>query len=271
MPAEVDLAPFSPITRRLSSLDACALFRALRIMHYVFLTGAGISADSGVATFRDPKGIWAQYDWRDVATPEAFAKQPEAVHAFYNMRRAALPEADPNPAHVALAQFEEALTAAGHDFTLITQNVDDLHERAGSRRMLPMHGRLDRAECLHCGLVTPWSEDLSTTTPCPQCKQKQGLRPYVVWFGETPRFMSEIEEAMMGATHFISIGTSGSVYPAAGLVAVARERDIPTIEINLEPSENAALFTESLYGPAAEAVPHWVERQAHALNLPQFH
>ncbi|MEM9422070.1 MAG: NAD-dependent deacylase [Pseudomonadota bacterium] len=240
-------------------------------MHYVFLTGAGISADSGVSTFRDPQGVWATYDWREVATPEAFMHQPEKVHEFYNRRRLALPDASPNPAHFALAAFEKELKHAGHNFTLITQNVDDLHERAGSKTILPMHGRLDRVECLHCGAVHAWHDALSPQTRCPTCNQAQGLRPYVVWFGETPRFITEVENAMASASHFISIGTSGSVYPAAGLVAIAQDRNIPATEINLDPSDNAELFTHTLYGRAAEAVPHWIDRQRHALNLPQFH
>lgn len=227
-------------------------------MNIVVLTGAGISADSGVDTFRDQNGVWVKNDPMKVATPEGFAEDPERVHAFYNARRAQLPGVMPNPAHYALARLEEEMVNAGGSVTLVTQNVDDLHQRAGSKRILPIHGSLTKAECSACANVVSWTDDLSTMTPCPACEAK-AMRPYIVWFGEIPRHFDEVEEAMMEAHMFVSIGTSGSVYPAAGLVGFARERGIPRVELNLEPSDNASLFTETRYGKASEIVPGWVE------------
>jgi len=223
----------------------------------VVLTGAGISADSGVSTFRDKDGVWSQVDWRDVATPEGFAADPEGVHAFYNARRKGLKSVAPNPAHDALARLESHI---GDFLTLVTQNVDDLHERAGSRRVLHMHGELLKARCLSCGAVHRWEGDLSVDTRCPDCKGGGAMRPDVVWFGEIPRYMSGIAGAIASADLFVSIGTSGSVYPAAGLVLEARALGVPCVELNLEPSENASAFAESHYGRAAEIVPDWVAR-----------
>lgn len=221
----------------------------------VILSGAGISADSGISTFRDADGIWAKHDWRKVATPEGFAADPALVHSFYNARRASLAKAQPNAAHVALARLELAL---GDALTLVTQNVDDLHERAGSRRIIHMHGELKKARCAVCCAVHRWAGDLSVETRCPDCKAAGGMRPDVVWFGETPRFMEEIADAIASADLFVSIGTSGSVYPAAGFVADARAIGVPCAELNLEPSENAWAFTDRRYGRAAEIVPLWV-------------
>lgn len=222
----------------------------------VVLTGAGISADSGVSTFRDPDGVWAKYDWREVATPEGFAVNPALVHAFYNARRANLKIVQPNAAHLALARLGALLGGA---LTLVTQNVDDLHERAGSRRLFHMHGELLKSLCAICGAVHRWSGDLSVETRCPDCKSAGGMRPDVVWFGEVPRFMDEIAEAIAAADLFVSIGTSGSVYPAAGFVAEARAAGVPCVELNLEPSENASAFTDRRYGRATEIVPLWVD------------
>lgn len=227
-------------------------------LHLVVLTGAGISADSGVDTFRDRNGAWVRNDPMKVATPEGFAEDPARVHAFYNARRSQLREVQPNPAHRALARLEAAMDARGGSLTLVTQNVDDLHQRAGSQRVLPIHGRLDRAECTACGLVVSWTEDLTTETPCPGCANR-AMRPHIVWFGEIPRHFDEVEDAMGRADLFAAIGTSGAVYPAAGLVAFARERGIPRIELNLEPSDNAALFTENRYGKARDIVPLWAD------------
>ena len=226
-------------------------------LRVVVLTGAGISADSGVDTFRDRNGAWMKNDPMKVATPEGFAEDPARVHAFYNARRAQLPLVQPNAAHVALAHLEATLLEAGGAFTLVTQNVDDLHQRAGSRRILPIHGNLDKAECTSCGDVRTWTEDLSTETACPACGNRT-MRPYIVWFGEIPRHFDEVETAMMEADLFAAIGTSGSVYPAAGLVGLARERGIARVELNLEPSDNALLVTEKRYGRASEIVPAWV-------------
>lgn len=223
----------------------------------VVLTGAGVSADSGVSTFRDKDGVWAQVDWRDVATPEGFAADPERVHAFYNARRKGLKSVTPNAAHDALARLESHI---GDALTLVTQNVDDLHERAGSRRVLHMHGELLKARCLSCGAVHRWQGDLTVDTRCPDCKGGGAMRPDVVWFGEIPRYMSEIAGAIASADLFVSIGTSGSVYPAAGFVVEARALGVPCVELNLEPSENASAFAERHYGRASEIVPDWVAR-----------
>ena len=224
----------------------------------LILTGAGISADSGVSTFRDEEGIWSKYNLEEVATPEAFAKNPALVHEFYNLRRRGLKGVAPNPAHFALVELEKGLAAQGGSLTLVTQNVDDLHERAGSENMLHMHGELAKIRCEACGNVRHWSEDLSVDHACSTCDNKGFLRPHIVWFGEIPMFMDEIGHALSRADLFVSIGTSGAVYPAAGFVAEARAKGIKTMEINLEPSENAALFDEVMYGSAKEKVPQWV-------------
>lgn len=229
-----------------------------RRQNIVVLTGAGISAESGVATFRDADGVWAKYDYRDVATPEGFAANPDLVHEFYNARRRGLGAVQPNPAHYALAELEAGLEEKGGRLTLITQNVDDLHERAGSKHLLYMHGELLKSVCAACGDVRRAEGDLSTDLKCQSCGRTGGMRPYVVWFGETPRFMDEAMDAIMSADLFVSIGTSGSVYPAAGFAAEARALGVPATELNLEPSENAHIFTDSRYGPAGEVVPGWV-------------
>ena len=225
-------------------------------LNIVVLTGAGISADSGVDTFRDQSGVWQKNDPMKVATPEGFAEDPARVHAFYNARRAQLPSVQPNAAHAALAELEDALLKRGGSLTLVTQNVDDLHQRAGSKNVLPIHGLLQKAECYTCGHVSEWTGDLSTETPCPTC-QSLSMRPYIVWFGEIPRHFDEVEERMMDADLFVAIGTSGAVYPAAGLVGLAARRGIPRIELNLDPSDNAELFTDRRYGKASEVVPQW--------------
>ncbi len=227
-------------------------------MKIVVLTGSGISAESGVATFRDTGGVWAKYDYREVATPEGFAANPSLVHEFYNERRRNIGTVHPNAAHDALAELERGLASRGGVLTLITQNVDDLHERAGVKNLLHMHGELTKVTCLHCNGVWAWLDDLSIEIPCPDCKAVGGMRPYVVWFGEMPRFMDEATEAVENADLFVSIGTSGSVYPAAGFVGLARDAGISCLELNLEPSENAHLFSDSRYGPATEIVPMWV-------------
>jgi len=226
----------------------------------VVLTGSGISAESGVATFRDAGGVWAKYDVNEVATPEGFARNPALVHEFYNGRRKGLAEVQPNAAHEALARLEEGLTAHGGSLTLVTQNVDDLHERGGSRRVLHMHGELLKAECAHCGDVTECNGDLSVEMVCAMCNRARGMRPHVVWFGEMPRHMDDAADAIMQADLFVSIGTSGSVYPAAGFVAEARALHVATMELNLEPSDNAHLFDDARYGPATKTVPDWVEK-----------
>ena len=225
----------------------------------VILTGAGISRESGLETFRDPDGIWATVRVEDVATPEAFARDPERVLAFYNMRRRKLTAGDilPNAAHRALARLEADWPG---EFLLVTQNVDDLHERAGSRKLVHMHGESLKARCLACEAVAPWREDLDRASRCAACGETGRLRPNVVWFGEIPQGTDRIAEALGVADLFVSIGTSGNVYPAAGFVLEARARGARTVELNLEPSEGASLFDETLYGKATELVPPFVER-----------
>ncbi len=230
------------------------------IFPIVILTGAGISKESGLSTFRDEDGIWATVNIEDVATPEAFARDPDRVHAFYNERRRGLadPSIRPNAAHDALARLEREWPGM---VLLVTQNIDDLHERAGSRNLIHMHGELLKARCTSCKVVTPWSIDMGTRTACPACGRKGGMRPHVVWFGEMPFMMEAIYEALDGCGLFLSIGTSGNVYPAAGFVqAVQQAGRAQTVEINLEPSEGASLFQDGVYGPATEMVPQVVDQ-----------
>jgi NAD-dependent deacetylase len=229
-------------------------------MNLFVLTGAGVSAESGLGTFRDKDGVWTKYDLNEVATPQGFARNPALVRDFYNARRANLAEARPNAAHEALARLEAGLAARGGALFLCTQNVDDLHEKAGCRRVVHMHGELAVTRCHHCEATWPDPGPLSPDTVCATCGRDGGARPHVVWFGEIPLFMDEIEDALSRADLFVSIGTSGSVYPAAGFVSEARAMGIATCEINLEPSANAYVFDEKLYGPATEVVPAWVER-----------
>ena len=225
------------------------------------LTGAGISAESGVGTFRDKngEGIWAKFDPMKLATPEAFARDPESVLAFYDLRRRNLLNARPNAAHFALARLESALAERGGSLTLVTQNIDDLHERAGSASVIHMHGELLKARCNACEAVRPWVDDLAVSYACPDCGRAGALRPHVVWFGEMPLAMDEIDRALRKAELFVAIGTSGAVYPAAGFVAEARAYGLRTCEINLEAADNADLFDEQRLGPASETVPAWVE------------
>ena len=220
------------------------------------LTGAGISAESGVETFRDRGGIWSKVRLEDVATPEGFARDPEKVHAFYNARRAGLSSVQPNPAHRALARLEAEFSGR---LTLVTQNIDDLHERAGSRDVLHMHGQLSRALCDRCGTKADAGGDLSIALCCPACGNAGTLRPDVVWFGEMPYFMDEIAARLAEADLFVSIGTSGAVYPAAGFVAEARSSGIATLELNLEPSEGTLFFDDARHGPATKLVPAFVD------------
>ncbi len=224
------------------------------------LTGAGVSAESGLGTFRDADGLWSRFDPMRLATPEGFAADPAAVHEFYNLRRRNMAAAEPNAAHRALAELEAGLAARGGALFLCTQNIDDLHERAGSRRVWHMHGEIARALCGACGSRRDWREDLSVSLACPDCGRVGTMRPDVVWFGEVPYGMAEIEAALEAADLFVAIGTSGSVYPAAGFVALAGDLGIPAVEVNLEPSDVAGLFNEGLYGPATETVPALVAR-----------
>lgn len=224
----------------------------------VILTGAGISKESGLDTFRDAGGIWSKVRLEDVATPQAFARDPDAVHAFYNMRRALnrTRNISPNPAHFALAELEAQWPG---EVLIVTQNVDTLHEQAGSKNLLHMHGLHSKARCNHCQNVVDWTGDMSTGDVCEACGKSSGMRPHVVWFGETPLELDRIGGALSNCDLFISIGTSGNVYPAAGFVAaIRRNGNAHTVELNLEPSAGASMFEESHYGPASEVVPAYV-------------
>ena len=213
-----------------------------------------ISAESGLATFRGPDGLWEGHRVEDVCTPEALARDPLLVHRFYDERRAKLAEVAPNAAHQALAALDAAWAG---DLLIVTQNVDDLHERAGARRLVHMHGALNSALCAACGKAAPWSGALSPGTACAGCAAPR-LRPDIVFFGEMPYEMDRIYDAIAEADLFVSIGTSGAVYPAAGFVQTAREAGARTIELNLEPSAGSALFDESRMGPATRLVPDLV-------------
>ena len=218
----------------------------------VVLTGAGISQESGLHTFRDPDGLWSRVRIEDVATPEAFARNPARVHDFYNARRAQLASVQPNAAHLALARLERKFPG---EVLVVTQNIDDLHERAGSTRLLHMHGELRRARCTACRAAPEWQGDTGATVPCPACG-RFALRPDVVWFGEMPLHMQEIEAALAACDLFVSIGTSGTVYPAAGFVHAARGAQ--TIELNLAPDPDSQ-FERSIEGFATATVPHLVD------------
>jgi NAD-dependent deacetylase len=220
------------------------------------LSGAGISAESGIATFRGPEGLWEGHRVEDVATPEAFRRDPALVQKFYDARRERLREVEPNAAHRALARLDAEWPG---ELLIVTQNVDDLHERAGARRVHHMHGELKSAWCLACDRRRRWEGELSSGPPCPDCGAVGKLRPDIVWFGEMPYEMERIDAALMEADLFVSIGTSGAVYPAAGYVQTARYLHIPTLEINLEPSLGSFFFDESRIGRAGELVPAWVE------------
>lgn len=224
-------------------------------MRIVVLTGAGISAESGVPTFRDADGLWEGHRVEDVATPEGFEADPDLVLRFYDERRRAVASVTPNAAHDALARLEGAI---GDDLLVVTQNVDDLHERAGSGNIVHMHGELRRALCLACGSRPEWTEDLVDRPPCPVCGERM-LRPDVVWFGELPYELDRIEQAVIAADVFVSVGTSGAVYPAAGYVALAAAFGARTVELNLVPSDAIAPFDEVRPGRATEVVPAWVD------------
>jgi NAD-dependent deacetylase len=231
-----------------------------RFKRIIVLTGAGISAESGISTFRDKDGIWAKVDLRDVATPEGFARNPQRVLDFYNARRRASGDARPNAAHLALARLEAERGADG-GVLVVTQNIDLLHEAAGTRNLIHMHGQGDLALCNHCQGRQPWGrEDLRLDLHCSSCGTAGGLRPDVVWFGEMPYHMDRIYEELGRAELFLSIGTSGNVYPASGFVAEARSRGAHTVELNLEPSEGVSMFHEAHHGPATQIVPMYVER-----------
>lgn len=226
------------------------------IRNIVILTGAGISAESGIGTFRDNGGLWEQYRVEDVATPQAFARDPDLVLRFYDMRRETIQKAQPNAAHDALARLDADWNG---DLLIVTQNVDDLHTRAGATRVLHMHGEHLNAWCLNCDVRNPWRGNLIDRPACSACGLSGQLRPDIVWFGEMPYRMNEIYDAVQRADLFVSIGTSGAVYPAAGLVRQARGQGIRTLELNMEPSQGSHYFDETRQGPATELVPAWVE------------
>ncbi len=247
----------------------------------VILTGAGISAESGLSTFRDNNGLWCNHRIEDVATPEAFDRDPALVHRFYNMRRAQLRDVHPNAAHLALAKLAQEWKGR---VCIITQNVDDLHERAiasklvspakagilnspqdprfrGDDKILHMHGELKKARCLASEEHFEWLEDMDESSICPCCKKPGRLRPHIVWFGEMPFYMDLIHAILSKCDLFMSIGTSGNVYPAAGFVQLVRAHGRGhTVELNMEPSQGHTLFKEKIYGPASQTVPAYVER-----------
>ncbi|MEM1084577.1 MAG: NAD-dependent deacylase [Verrucomicrobiota bacterium] len=225
-------------------------------MNIVILTGAGISAESGVPVFRGDDGLWEGHRVEDVATPEGFLRDPELVHQFYNQRRAKLLTVEPNPAHVALGELAERLDG---ELTLVTQNIDDLHERGGSPEVLHMHGELRKSRCKGCGAVVPCDGELSRASVCEACGGIDCLRPHVVWFGEMPFHLDEVGMALQRADLFVSIGTSGRVYPAAGFVELARAAGVRTLELNLDESAGSGAFDESRRGPASRLVPEWVQ------------
>jgi NAD-dependent deacetylase len=224
-------------------------------MSIVVLTGAGISAESGVPTFRAADGLWEGHRVDDVATPEGFERDPVTVQRFYDARRRALASVQPNAAHLALARLERAI---GDELLVVTQNVDDLHERAGTRNLVHMHGELLRAVCAACGSRVPWDFDLEPRPACPVCGERM-LRPDVVWFGEMPYELDRIERAVVACDVFVAIGTSGAVYPAAGYAALASAFGARTLELNLERTDADVPFDAAREGLATELVPQWVD------------
>lgn len=244
-----------------------------KIPSIVVLTGAGISAESGIKTFRASDGLWEEHRIEDVASPEGFARDPETVHRFYNLRREHLlsSEIQPNGAHYALAELENALTKLEQDlpdktlsnYTLVTQNIDDLHERSGSdlvsgNNLLHIHGELLKIRCSQSAQIFPCYEATSPLSVCSCCQRTGNLRPHVVWFGEMPLYMDKIYQALETCDLFMAIGTSGNVYPAAGFFEVAKSSGAHTVELNLEPSINGSKFDEQIYGTASEIVPDYV-------------
>lgn len=220
------------------------------------LTGAGISAESGVPTFRGSSGLWEGHRIEEVATPEAFRRNPSLVHRFYNQRRIDIQSREPNLAHRSLARLESVL---GNDFTLVTQNVDDLHERGGSNNVIHMHGELLKVFCTRCRAKANCRTELTPESTCDKCSAKGTVRPDIVWFGEVPYHMEQVEAALTKCDLFAAIGTSAMVYPAAGFVDIAISRGVPTIEFNLTRTDASSYFTENRFGPATETVSKWVE------------
>jgi len=226
------------------------------IQNIVILTGAGVSAESGIDTFRDGGGLWEQHRVEDVATPEAFVRDPDLVQRFYDARRASVQTKAPNAAHEALARLDAMWPS---ELLIVTQNIDDLHERAGGKRLLHMHGEHLNAWCTACDARSRWTGTLIDRPACPACGVAGQLRPDVVWFGEMPYRMEEIYRALNRGDLFVSIGTSGAVYPAAGFVREARQAGAATLELNMEPSQGSHWFDDARHGPASALVPAWVE------------
>ncbi|MEO0465709.1 MAG: NAD-dependent deacylase [Pseudomonadota bacterium] len=226
----------------------------------VILTGSGISAESGLGTFRDTDGIWTKYPLEDLATPEGFERNPDFVQRFYNSRRKQLKTAKAHSGHEALARLQTACEAEGSDYLLVTQNVDNLHERVGSTDVVHMHGELTSIRCMSCGATQFHTEDIEPDTVCKACGMTGMMRPDVVWFGEIPLHMERIADALSRCTLFVAIGTSGAVYPAAGFVQEACYQGAHTVELNLEPSDVASAFDDAIYGPASKVVPDWVDK-----------
>lgn len=233
------------------------------IRNIVILTGAGVSAESGLATFRGPDGLWEGHRVEDVCTPEAFRRDPAPVHTFYDARRAKLGTVEPNAAHRALGRLDAEWPGK---LLLVTQNVDDLHERAGSKRLIHMHGELAKGWCLRCDDRFAWAGPMGEAAECPSCGSVGMVRPDIVWFGEMPYDMERIDEALQDCDLFVSIGTSGAVYPAAGFVQTARYRSARTLEMNLEPSLGSMMFDESRIGPAGKLVPQWVDEMLQSVH-----
>jgi NAD-dependent deacetylase len=224
--------------------------------HIVILTGAGISAESGVPTFRASDGLWEGHRIEDVATPEAFMRNPALVQDFYNQRRRHLATVQPNAAHLALARLERDVAGS---VLVVTQNVDDLHERAGAQNLIHMHGELLKMHCAACAAVLACTQDIATDAVCGTCTAVGTLRPDIVWFGEMPYQMDRINAALQACDLFVSIGTSGQVYPAAGFVQTARYfKRAHTLELNLDPTDSSPMFHESRHGKATELVVDWV-------------
>lgn len=228
--------------------------------YITILTGAGISAESGVPTFRDANGLWCNHRFEDVACPEAYARDPALVQRFYNERRRAIqhPSVQPNPAHLAVARLQKEYKN-GKVF-LVTQNVDDLHERGGSNPVIHMHGELLKVQCTRSGKIFDWEKDIRLGEDrCSCCDMDGTLRPHIVWFGEMPLFMDEIQNALCKTDLFISCGTSGNVYPAAGFASIAKDNQAYTVEVNAESGSNATFFDLNLYGSASELMPRVVD------------
>jgi len=238
------------------SLDT--VYKSTPYKRIVILTGAGISAESGIKTFRAADGLWENHRVEEVASPEGYASNPELVQRFYNERRRQLlsDAVQPNAAHRALAKLEAEFVG---DVTLVTQNIDDLHERGGSQRVIHMHGELLKMFCTQCRYVSMIMGDIELDDNCAHCESMGTLRPDIVWFGEIPYHMDEISEALSRCDLFISIGTSGNVYPAAGFVSIASQVGAHTVEINLEPSLGQSRFKEKIYGKAGDVLPKYVE------------